>query len=991
MNSKKRVVAVMLVVGVIAAVLIWKLSGDASETRRPSAAHGKAVVADGVRRDAAARPDPRNQPRGSIAGTIADEDRAAVAGARVCATALSRHLSPELAREPSCTTADAQGRYKLAHLLVAQYVVAASAKAYIPGAHHPGGDREKTQFWLAAGEQKTGIDLVLHKGGVEITGTVSDLTGGPIAKALVTSRAGGWWNRVASPPVETDEHGAFTMWVLPGEVNVFANADGYASGSDQGSAPGTFEILLTPESSLAGKVIDAASGQPVAGVRVSAAESTEWGWDREHGGDITDEQGAFRITRLEPGRYVASAKSEHGYGRSDGSTLLGLGQHVDGVVVKLHPAYRVSGKVLLPDKTTCQEPVLGLSEPRSQRSFGGAREPDGSIVVEGVLPGTYEVEVGCDGYLSRDTYDKVTIVDQDVDGLVWEVDVGATVKGRVLSKAGAPIEGASVWGHNVGGQARDKTQYASDTSQPDGSYELKGVKAGTLSIDVWSDRAIGPKDDWKVPVSAGAVVTQDLVLDDGGAIQGVVVDGEGKPVGGVRVRAAPVTGDFSGWNNGVRTKADGTFVIENLRAGDYRVTANRGWSNTLRKPGSNDDAKQGERVSVAATKTSNVKLVVESQSGSISGSVVDAAGAVVADAFVVAARESEAAGARRSTVAQTRWSADEKPVLTSTEGTFTIGALSPGNYTLRAFRKGGGEAVAEHVPVGGNAKLTIVATGSIAGVAKRAGKPIDELTIALVDAKTGFRRNETFFRTGGTFLLGDLPKGAFTLTASTEGGKHQLQLDLAEGEHKTGVEITLEQLVTLTGRVIDMVSKQPIAGMRMMASLGKGSGNFMIRSGDDDRPNISGDDGRFTIEDAPRGAVTLNGIPKNFDDENYGWFTVVREVAGSGTVDLGDVPVLKKRSKRGEPTGELGFKLVENPDGTDLDKRKFEIAFIDPKGPAANIGLAVGDVITSIDGFDVTGANYSNGWTLMRAPPGTKLALGLARGATVSLVLGQPQ
>jgi len=31
-----------------------------------------------------------------------------------------------------------------------------------------------------------------------------------------------------------------------------------------------------------------------------------------------------------------------------------------------------------------------------------------------------------------------------------------------------------------------------------------------------------------------------------------------------------------------------------------------------------------------------------------------------------------------------------------------------------------------------------------------------------------------------------------------------------------------------------------------------------------------------------------------------------------------------------------------------------------------------------------------NAWILMRAPPGTKLALGLGRGATVAVVLAAP-
>jgi C-terminal processing protease CtpA/Prc len=38
---------------------------------------------------------------------------------------------------------------------------------------------------LGLGEHRDGVDLVLPAGGVEITGTVSDLRGGPIARAEV--------------------------------------------------------------------------------------------------------------------------------------------------------------------------------------------------------------------------------------------------------------------------------------------------------------------------------------------------------------------------------------------------------------------------------------------------------------------------------------------------------------------------------------------------------------------------------------------------------------------------------------------------------------------------------------------------------------------------------------------------------------------------------------------------------------------------------------
>ena len=74
----------------------------------------------------------------------------------------------------------------------------------------------------------------------------------------------------------------------------------------------------------------------------------------------------------------------------------------------------------------------------------------------------------------------------------------------------------------------------------------------------------------------------------------------------------------------------------------------------------------------------------------------------------------------------------------------------------------------------------------------------------------------------------------------------------------------------------------------------------------------------------------------------------------------------------------------------DIDQRRFKVSYIDPQGPAAKTELKVGDVIISVDGYDVTGARFVDGWTLMRAPPGTALKLGLARDTTMKLVLAEP-
>jgi membrane-associated protease RseP (regulator of RpoE activity) len=268
--------------------------------------------------------------------------------------------------------------------------------------------------------------------------------------------------------------------------------------------------------------------------------------------------------------------------------------------------------------------------------------------------------------------------------------------------------------------------------------------------------------------------------------------------------------------------------------------------------------------------------------------------------------------------------------------------------------------------------------------------PPEQLSIALNDPKTGFWRSEDFYRTDGRFAIKDLPKGHFRITAESAGTTKVLELDLAEGEHKTGVAIQLEKLITLTGKVVDATTQKPVPGVHMMASPADGNGAFSFSSGDDE--NVSDEAGQFTIKNAPTGKVMLRGIPKDWNDSDYAMSSAIRTVAADGaTGDVGNFPMIKKRVKAGDPVGELGINFAEQAPDTKPDSYEYKVSWIDPKGPAAATELKVGDVITSVDGTDITGAQAQTGWVLMRAAPGTKLSLGLARGATVVVTLAAPQ
>ena len=199
-----------------------------------------------------------------------------------------------------------------------------------------------------------------------------------------------------------------------------AKADGYTWGRDRGSAPGhEYELLLTPESVIIGKVVLAGTQTPVAGVSINGSQ---WGARSNWAGPaaLTEADGSFRLDGLDPGRYKPTAVSEEHYGVARTAVLLGLGETSDTVVIEVHPAFTVSGSIVPDDGEVCERGSVSLQDPKSDRRFYAVPESDGSVRLQGVLPGTYEVNVACQGYVPEDTYEPIT-VEEATSGMRWTV------------------------------------------------------------------------------------------------------------------------------------------------------------------------------------------------------------------------------------------------------------------------------------------------------------------------------------------------------------------------------------------------------------------------------------------------------------------------------------------------------------------------------------------------------------------------------------------
>jgi C-terminal processing protease CtpA/Prc len=94
---------------------------------------------------------------------------------------------------------------------------------------------------------------------------------------------------------------------------------------------------------------------------------------------------------------------------------------------------------------------------------------------------------------------------------------------------------------------------------------------------------------------------------------------------------------------------------------------------------------------------------------------------------------------------------------------------------------------------------------------------------------------------------------------------------------------------------------------------------------------------------------------------------------------------------KGGLTGDLGYATKHEEPGADPDHARFDVVLVRPNGPAAKAGLAVGDEIVSVDGYDVVGSYGYLYHALTRVPEGTVLKLGLKSGASADVRADRPR
>ena len=415
----------------------------------------------------------------------------------------------------------------------------------------------------------------------KVSGTVRTATGKPVPGAKVgVKMCHSVSLRSDYPAFATplwtlsDENGQFTLeHVMQPEVLLFAEADGYSKGFSEwvGSPSDQVEIILTEGGQVSGRLTHAETGEPVAGQWVLLTTERN---RRGYRAALTDAEGRFSLSHCRPRlhRVLVGSKDYVIPGPGPVRVMVREGEEVADLNVPVVEAGRVAGCVYDADSGKGIEGVClrarakrpSASNPSSQ----AVTRVDGSYVIEGVTPGSNEIDYDVPpGYpkprAGQETEVRCSVKSgETVTGVDFALCSGSRIRGRFVDPDGGGIPRVSF--NAVGTISCD-----SGTTDNEGWFTVAGYAPAeeVTFVALGFGQLGGYYPDCFVDGGPPTVVLPpkgdldgvEVTVPPPARVSGVVLDAAGEPVEGARV----VAKDFKGRTVGKsgKTKEKGVFLI----------------------------------------------------------------------------------------------------------------------------------------------------------------------------------------------------------------------------------------------------------------------------------------------------------------------------------------------------------------------------------------------------------------------------------------------
>ena len=724
-----------------------------------------------------------------------------------------------------------------------------------------------------------------------ISGMVTDAsTGLPLAGVMVWARD--TYSNLSS--AQTDSYGNYTINNLtPGDYRVQVEYSGYAleyynnANSYDNAALVTVQasqtttninFALDPGGNISGTITDAVSGLAIAGVAVSAKSTL--------GGEKvvqTDSLGNYTINYLAAGSYTVQVKFDGAhtqyaieyynstYDQDDATPVtVQVGQTASGINFALESAGSVSGTIM---DSTNNLPIEGVMV-TAENVLGGKNSvqtnSDGNYTINNLLPGTCTIKAEKNSY-TAEYYDNAADITSaapvtiqaglTTSGINFSLGLGAStptgsISGKVTnSVTGLPLAGVAVWART--------TQNGGNSTLTDssGSYTINNLTTGTYKVEVnqtgYTIEYYNNAHSWEaanlVTVQANQTASgidfalEPVVVSTGG-ISGKVTDSAGQSLAGVTVWVRTTQ------NSGVSAQTDssGSYVINNLTAGAYKVEVNQtGYTIEYYNDTHTWDTANSVTVQAAQTTTA-IDFSLEpaaNTTGSISGKVTDSSGQALAE-ITVWAQTTQGSGISTQTD-----SSGNYVINNLTAGAYKVEVNQTG-YTIEYYNDTHTWNSASSVTVQAAQTTTGIdfsleaasgATGSISGkvIASSNGQTLAGVTVWARTTQSGGVSTQT--DSYGRYVINNLSPGTYKVEASQTGYVLEYfnnartwetanTVTVLASQTTSAIDFILEAVAGSTGNISGIVTDsstgQPLAGVAVWAGQTLDSGTT-VQTGDD--------------------------------------------------------------------------------------------------------------------------------------------------------------
>ncbi len=321
------------------------------------------------------------------------------------------------------------------------------------------------------------------------------------------------------------------------------------------------DVVARPGGSLRVRVVDRA-GKPVPGARVRACPRAgggcPWRTRARTGRDGRAllaglRPGTWRVEAAAPGFLPADRDGLHPGRGTPVEIVLSRGGGIAGTIVDAggrpvgaaRLALRIPGSVAAPAAETTVHPDA----------------EDGSFRWQGVPAGTWNLSVRAPGRGSATVTHLEVEEGEEVDAGEIVVEPGLVLRGRVTAADGSPVSGAEVVAL---GEEEPPAEGPATWTGSDGTFELGGLPREGAVLARAPGFAPG-KSRFRVIPGEG-LPWMEIVLDEGGSIEGRVTGPSGEPLAGATVEIRELPGSRA------HTGADGSYVLEPVPRGRWWLT-----------------------------------------------------------------------------------------------------------------------------------------------------------------------------------------------------------------------------------------------------------------------------------------------------------------------------------------------------------------------------------------------------------------------------------